>query len=659
VSDTAGRRWFVATLTATWLCAVQPVPAEACTAFVLSGMDGPVVARNLDWPIDDGYLVVNRRGVDKTASDSGVGTPVSWTSRHGSISFNQLGHGRPLGGMNEAGLVVEELSYWPARYPAEDDLPVLDELEWIQYLLDTAGSVAEALDRIGSVRISKLLFGLHYLIADRSGDVAVVEFLDARLEVRRGDRLPVSVVANDTYANSVRYLQHHVGFGGARTVGDGPESPERFVRAAGRVQAYAAGKNEADPVGYAFQTLAAVAQDDTQWRLVYDPEASAVHFETRRQPTRRTLRLGELDLGREAEPLALDLNGEAGLRPWTPQLRAALVAGVVAQLEDEAELDAAALARLREAAPREGLEYEGRRHPLYPEVSAACPELPSPLTTPEGHELVVVRLHDGTYGIVDVSLADRERQLHVDAADFPALARTGLHDPEALARTRSITGRPVEEITALARPGGLSQDGFLAADEDILSVLGGDDVLVRAMGLTHPELARPLFHVWNLIQADLDLDRWSMREHRWGNVAAMKYNGRWVLLDAYDTKGGQRSPFDDGLDGGFWIVIRRPLDAKEEAFLHEHYAHLDPGRWDPLHGTLTRLYTGEMEPYYVMWYGFYEGHTAWRVDPVGIASVFGLRSLEQLEAAFPRRLEAVVREHHRSNGAQDLQEVDR
>lgn len=42
-----------------------------------------------------------------------------------------------------------------------------------------------------------------------------------------------------------------------------------------------------------------------------------------------------------------------------------------------------------------------------------------------------------------------------------------------------------------------------------------------------------------------------------------------------------------------------------------------------------------MEPYYVMRYGFYEAHTACRADPTAIAVVFGLRTLEQIEAAFP------------------------
>ncbi len=298
------------------------------------------------------------------------------------------------------------------------------------------------------------------------------------------------------------------------------------------------------------------------------------------------------------------------------------------------------------AADPQRLVHRGVGYPLYPAVTESCPELPSPLHTENGREYVVVRLHDGRFGVVDVSLADREHQLEVDGEDFPALARTGLHAPEELARTGTVTGRPVAEITALARPGALSSAGFLAADEDLLSVLSGDNELVRAMGLTHPELARPLLHVWKLIQVDLELGRWSMAHHQWRNVEAVRYHGDWVLLDAHDTKGGQLSPFADGLEGGFWIVIRRPLTAADETFLHRHYGHLDPAEWDPLHGALTRLFTGEMQPHYVMWYGFYEGHTAWRVDPVGIAAIFGLRSLEQLESAFPGMLHRVVATHH-------------
>ena len=66
---------------------------------------------------------------------------------------------------------------------------------------------------------------------------------------------------------------------------------------------------------------------------------------------------------------------------------------------------------------------------------------------------------------------------------------------------------------------------------------------------------------------------------------------------------------------------------------------------DELITQLTRMQTGEMEPYYIMRYGFYEGHTPWRVDPIAIAFIFGLRSLEEIEAAFPGTLHEVLTGH--------------
>ena len=92
-------------------------------------------------------------------------------------------------------------------------------------------------------------------------------------------------------------------------------------------------------------------------------------------------------------------------------------------------------------------------------------------------------------------------------------------------------------------------------------------------------------------------------------------------------------------------MIRRPLDAAEEEFLNDRDGGRGADDWNLLHGTLTRILSGEMEPDYVMWYGFYEGHTSWRVDPLAMACMFGLRSLPELEAAFPGRLPEVLRAH--------------
>jgi hypothetical protein len=284
------------------------------------------------------------------------------------------------------------------------------------------------------------------------------------------------------------------------------------------------------------------------------------------------------------------------------------------------------------------LTLGGRRHQLYPEVLESRPDIPSPLTTANGTELAVVETGMGRYAIVPVTLRAAERQCYADGDDFPTLARTGLHADIELDGARTITGRSISEITELARPGRLSDAGFIGAAEDIISVLKADNRTVAALGLTHPDLARPLLNIWNMMQLDLNAGRWNMAAHRWQNVVSLFSHGQTVILSAGDTKGVQESVFADGLEGSFWIEIGRNLTDSERELLRRRYPRLDPVQMDALIRSLTRIRTGEMEPHYVMWYGFYEGLTPWRTDPVAIALVFGLRTLEEIEAAFPGRL---------------------
>ncbi|UCG56845.1 MAG: hypothetical protein JSU70_18505 [Phycisphaerales bacterium] len=52
-----------------------------------------------------------------------------------------------------------------------------------------------------------------------------------------------------------------------------------------------------------------------------------------------------------------------------------------------------------------------------------------------------------------------------------------------------------ERITKIGRPKMSSGEGIMAGDEGIVSVLRGDNALVRRLSLKHLEMARPLFHV--------------------------------------------------------------------------------------------------------------------------------------------------------------------
>ncbi len=205
-----------------------------------------------------------------------------------------------------------------------------------------------------------------------------------------------------------------------------------------------------------------------------------------------------------------------------------------------------------------------------------------------------------------------------------------------------ITGRSVVEITELGRPGRWSGAGFMCDDEDVVSILNGDDHLVRELGLTHPQIAKPLFHVWNIMLAEFELNRLG---RSWDHLDYMLYNGKKVSLRAQGTRGWQESLFDDEILGMYQFEVWRDLEPKEEAFLRRKYSHLNDEQMAEFYKVLSHIHTGEMVPYYIMRYGFYEGHTDYRADPIAVAWIFGLRSLEQIESAFEGNLYNVLVDH--------------
>jgi hypothetical protein len=297
--------------------------------------------------------------------------------------------------------------------------------------------------------------------------------------------------------------------------------------------------------------------------------------------------------------------------------------------------------------PPDQVSYNNKTYPCYPQRLHVKPDIPSPHTTKDAIETVTAFTKEGSYVLIPVTVENgntcnyrqrqwgKGRQLQVDAGDFPALARTGLHSQAELSLTETITGRPVAEITELGRPGRSSDAGFMSHDEDIISVLKADNRLVMEMGLTHPQMAKPLFHVWNIILKDIELKKLG---RFWNNIDYILYNGKKVSLQAEGTRGWQDSLFDDEILGMYQIEIYRELDQDEKAFLRSKYAHLSKAEMTDLFKKLSYIHTGEMVPYYVMRYGFYEGHTDYRADPIALAWIFGLKSLEQIETAFEGRL---------------------
>jgi choloylglycine hydrolase len=298
-------------------------PVVAGTAFVMRGGGVVLLAKNLDGPVGEGFVCVNKKDVVKQAFGESPPARPRWTSKYGSVTFNQFGREFPFGGLNEAGLAIEDLGV-PAAYPPAGGLPGLNEFQWVQYHLDTCRSVKEVIRSSSSLAVSPLLMGLHYLVADRKGNVAVIEFDDKKMSVYSGDALPVEVLSNDRYPESLSNLRLHRGFGGERRVSRGLDSSERFVRAAAALREYR-WLGQRPLLDHAFVVLKSVAQEDTQWSVAYSLPRRMVFFKTKEHRRYKIISLERLDFSCRGPALVLSVTTESAgnlvreLAPWSLQ----------------------------------------------------------------------------------------------------------------------------------------------------------------------------------------------------------------------------------------------------------------------------------------------------------------------------------------------------
>jgi penicillin V acylase-like amidase (Ntn superfamily) len=301
--------------------------ASACTTFCIRDGNRMVFGQNYDWYVAEGVMLVNKRGVARTAyapADGGL----KWTSRHGSVTFNQYGRDQPTGGMNEAGLVVALMWVDGTGYPVPDARPAVGGgTGWIQYQLDNAPSVADVIASDGHVRIPRSGSPLHYLVADRNGQVAAIEFRDGKMVVHTGATLVVPALANDFYAESLAEYKRLEVAGQLAPERIGTQS--RFARAASRAVSYRAG---VDPVQYVFDTLHEVAQGKlaaapappahvTQWSIVYDIDSLRIHFRTRAHAAIKPVALVSLDFACVSPVVGIDVQQPAS-GDVLPRLRA-------------------------------------------------------------------------------------------------------------------------------------------------------------------------------------------------------------------------------------------------------------------------------------------------------------------------------------------------
>jgi len=197
----------------------------------------------MDWPESTEPLIAAfPRGRDRDGINPpglvAEPNPLRWTSRYASLVTTLYGVGT-VDGLNEAGLTVHGLYLQVADFgPRDPAKPAIAATMWLQYLLDQAATVAEALALLENVDILKVRAhghdsNLHLAMEDATGDSAVVEYVEGKRVVHHGRQY--TLTTNDpTYDEQLALLaQQDFSHPGSDMPLPGNVSPvDRFQRAA-------------------------------------------------------------------------------------------------------------------------------------------------------------------------------------------------------------------------------------------------------------------------------------------------------------------------------------------------------------------------------------------------------------------------------------------
>jgi penicillin V acylase-like amidase (Ntn superfamily) len=92
--------------------------------------------------------------------------------------------------------------------------PALFQMQWIQYHLDNCRTVEEVIR--SASRVVPHGWPWHFLVGDRNGNRATIEYIRGKLVIHTGSTMPVGVLCNRPYQAELDELKRFQGFGGRR-----------------------------------------------------------------------------------------------------------------------------------------------------------------------------------------------------------------------------------------------------------------------------------------------------------------------------------------------------------------------------------------------------------------------------------------------------------
>jgi len=303
--------------------------AEACTRVVYQGPENTILtARSMDWKEDSkSNLWIFPRGMERSGE---IGkNPLRWTSKYGSVVTSAY-EICSTDGMNEKGLVANLLWLAESEYPEGDGKkPGLSIAAWVQYMLDNFETVDEAVAdaRKGEYEVvsdmmpdGSRMATLHLSISDASGDNAIFEYINGKLDIHH-DRSYQVMTNSPIFHQQLALDDYWKSIGGLTFLPGTNRAADRFVRASFYINAlpqtadtrsalagvFSVIRNTSVPLGISTPNEPNISS--TIWRTVSDQKNKLYFFESTLQPNTFWVNLKDVDFSEKAPVKKLDLVG--------------------------------------------------------------------------------------------------------------------------------------------------------------------------------------------------------------------------------------------------------------------------------------------------------------------------------------------------------------
>ncbi|WP_111497914.1 linear amide C-N hydrolase [Marinobacter bohaiensis] len=302
--------------------------AYACTRAVYLGPDDRVLTgRSMDWRQEwEGNLWILPRGIER-AGRAGPRS-VEWTSRYGSVIVTGY-EVATADGLNEAGLMVNALWLTDSEYPEDDgETPRLSLSLWAQFVLDRFGSVGEAVSYLRDNPIDVVtgevpgqpgrLANIHLSLSDKSGDSAIVEWIDGEMRIHHGRQYQV-MTNEPVFDDQLAITKYWSKVDGLSFLPGSSRPEDRFARASFLINAVEKHDDQRMAAASVFSVMRNVSApygvsiDDqpnlstTRWRVVADHKDMLYYFESVVSPNLFWVDLKKVDFSNAAGVRKLDL----------------------------------------------------------------------------------------------------------------------------------------------------------------------------------------------------------------------------------------------------------------------------------------------------------------------------------------------------------------